>query len=186
MSNEKKSYSREFKAKVVLEAVSGESINPSDVAEKYDVSTNQILSWAQEMDISDSNLEKLARAADSSSSGLDEDTDQVELESSDELFISDFEYGVSYDTLNYGRLIFWTVFGTGFVILTVLALQLIFEYSSTTTQQRVSESSEFYQIHELREREQETLSTFGVVDLEEGVYRIPIDSAISRMAQEED
>lgn len=187
MGNEEKSYSREFKAKVVLEAVSGESNTPQEVAEKYDVSAAQILSWARELDISESHLNKLKSSIGESTSDADEaDSDQVEIESSDELFLSEVEYGVTYDTLNYGRLTFWTVFGTGFVILAVLALMAIYENSVRTVQQQVSETSEYYQVRDLNARDQEILSSFGVVDPEEGIYRIPIDSAISRMVEEED
>ncbi|MEX0769611.1 MAG: helix-turn-helix domain-containing protein [Balneolaceae bacterium] len=187
MGNEEKSYSREFKAKVVLEAVSGESVTPQEVAEKYDVSAAQILSWARELDISESHLNKLKSSIGEITSDADDaDSDQIEIESSDELFLSEVEYGVTYDTLNYGRLTFWAVFGTGFVILAVLALMAIYENSVRTVQQQVSETSEYYQVRDLNERDQEILSSFGIVDPEEGIYRIPIDSAISRMVEEED
>ncbi|MEX0995134.1 MAG: hypothetical protein WD599_06355, partial [Balneolaceae bacterium] len=152
-------------------------------AKKYEVSPGQILAWAQEMDISDHNLEQLKNSVETRSADTHTDTDEVELESSDELFTSEVEYGVSYDNLNYGRLTFWMVFGTGFVILAILTLMAIYQYSSTTIQQQVSEQSEYYQLRDLREREQDILSSFGVVNLEEGIYRIPIDSAISRMAE---
>jgi transposase-like protein len=183
MSNEEKSYNPEFKAKVVLETVSGEYINPHEVADKYNVSVDQILSWAQEMDISDVKLKKLSESAE----GLTkEDTsNEVEIESSNETFVQEVSYGATFDILNMKRLVFWTLFGTGFVVMTILALMGLYHYSKSSTIQQVSEESEYYEIRDLKQRDQEHLSTFGVVDLENGVYRMPIDTVISRMADDE-
>lgn len=179
MDNHKKSYTLEFKAKVVLEAVSGDEVRPREVAEKYDVTPEQILLWAREMNISDENLEKLAGKV-----GADSSANIVELDTTDDVFVSELQYGASYDTLNLKNLLYWGVFGTVFVIVIVILLFVLFDYSDVSTAQQAAVDSDYREIMELRQHEQETLTTFGVVDPESGVYRIPVDSVITRMSGE--
>jgi hypothetical protein len=185
MSNEKKSYSREFKAKVVLEAVSSETESPRQIAEKYEISLSDLLSWANEMDLADEKLQILKNAAEGQITDSSV-SDEVDLDSSNEIFSREIEYGASFDYLNMKRLSFWSIFGTGFVLLTILALISLYHYSTSSTIQQVSEQSEYFEIQDVKVRDQEILSSFGVVDLDNGVYRVPIDSIISRMAQDTD
>ncbi len=182
MSNEKKTYSREFKAKVVLETMSGETITPHKVAEKYEVSTEDILNWANEMDLSAENMEKLSSAVEGYTV---EAPEEVELEYEEDLFEQEVSYGATFDILNMKMLTFWTVFGTGLVLLIILTLMVVYHFSTASTIQEVSERSEYYEITLLKQREQEQLSSFGVVDLENEIYRIPIDSVITRMARDQ-
>lgn len=184
MSNDSTSYSREFKARIVLAVVSGEESTPAEIASEHGVTGEQILSWAEEMDLASEQRQRIATAFGLSTEH--EESRDVELESGDKIFTSEVEYGAAYDFLNYKRLTFWIVFGTGFIILTILALQGIYNFSTDNTRQSVSEQSRFYQIEELRQRDQEILTSFGVVDAEEGIYRIPVDSIISRMANSSD
>lgn len=185
MSNEKKSYTREFKAKVVLEAVSTESDSPQEIADKYEISLTDLLSWANELDLSDDKKQKLSDASEGEvpSSSV---ADDVDLESADDIFSEEIEYGAAFDYLNIKRLTFWIVFGTGFVLLTIIALINLYHYSTSSTIQQVSEQAEYIEAQEIKMRDQEKLSSFGVVDLENGVYRMPIDSVITRMAQDTD
>ncbi len=90
------------------------------------------------------------------------------------------------DQLNYKRLTFWSVFGTILVLIFVQALFEMNKYNERITQERVSAESEFYQVNDLRKEAQQQLESFGVVDLENGIYRIPIDSAINQMAVDEE
>jgi transposase-like protein len=185
MSNEKKPYSREFKAKVVLEAVSSETKTPQEIAEKYEISITDLLIWANEMDLSDEKLQIISEAAEGQISDSSV-ADEVDLESVNEIFSREIEYGAAYDYLNMKRLTFWSIFGTGFVLLTIIALINLYHFSTYSTMQQVSEQSEYLELQEIKVRDQETLSSFGVVDLENGIYRVPIDSIISRMAQDSD
>ena len=84
------------------------------------------------------------------------------------------------------RLTFWSVLGTILVIIFVQALFEMYQYNELTTRQRVSAASgEHYQANQLKKEAEERLNSFGVVNLEEGVYRMPIDSVINSMAVEE-
>lgn len=186
MSNEETSYSREQKAGIVLEVVSAETGNPKTVLESHGVTATQVLSWARELGIDKERLVILIELAGESESvdHSGDDNDIVELESDNEQFLSEVAYGVSYDRLNYKRLTFWSLFGIGFVVLTALALHGIYNFSADTFRQNTSAESIYYDIEELKLRDDNHLSTFGVVDYEEGVYRVPVDSIISRMAQD--
>ncbi|MEX1063342.1 MAG: hypothetical protein WEC12_07040 [Balneolaceae bacterium] len=180
MTNSKKSYTREFKAKVVLEAVSGEEVNPQEVADRHELSAAQILSWAREMDISDVNLEKLSAGAE------DPESESVDLNTSSTLFASEVNFGATFDVIDMKKLIYWSIFGSAYVGLLVLAVMAIFTFSTASTVQQVSEQSEFYDVQNLKQRDQESLSSFGIVNLEEGIYHVPVDSVISRMTQDEE
>jgi len=98
--------------------------------------------------------------------------------------VNSVEYGATFDNLNYNRLTFWSVFGTSVILIFIISIMFIHEYTRTSALQRSDESSVDYDINELQEQDKETLETFGVVNPEEGIYRIPIDSAITIMSNE--
>lgn len=171
MSKDKKEYSSEFKAKVVLEASSAEGDGVQQIADKYNVTTEEIAIWARDMGIS---------GVDSS----DPSTDEITLEVKNESFYSAVDFGAQEDKLNYKRLTFWTVFGTAFVLIIVVSLIYVFDSTVSSTQQQVSAQSQYLDVNELKMRDEATLSSFGVVNPEAGIYRIPIDSAITLMLSE--
>lgn len=92
--------------------------------------------------------------------------------------------GVNEDKLNYKKLFFWSVLGTAAVAIVVTVLINIYEYTIFTATQKAGAASQYYDIQELRQNEQETLNSFGLIDGDRGVYHIPIDSAISLIAEE--
>jgi hypothetical protein len=171
MSKDKKEYSSEFKAKVVLEASSAEGDGVQQIAEKYNVTTEEIAVWSREMGISDVGT-------------TDASTDEITLEARSEDFYSAVGFGAQEDKLNYKRLTFWTLFGTIFVLVIVVSLIYVFDTTISKTQQQVSAQSNYFDVNELKSRDEATLSSFGVVDPENGIYRIPIDSAITLMLSE--
>lgn len=185
MSNDKKTYDREFKEKVVQETVSGEQMNPHEVAEKYDVTPEQIVNWAHELDISEEEMERLTETVGGSHQEAGEEV-IVELETSSQLFESEVKYGATYDIINMRILTFWTIFGSIFIAVTIMIMIGLFNFGTVSTGREASERSEFHEIRELKQRDTETLSSFGVIDLENRVFRMPIDTVISRMAQDDE
>lgn len=171
MSKDKKEYSSGFKAKVVLEASSAEGDDVQQIAEKYDVTKEEIVLWSRDMGISN---------VDSPESS----TDEVTLEVKNDSFFSAVEFGAQEDKLNYKRLTFWTVFGTAFVLIIIVSLIYVFDSTISSTQQQVSAQSQYIDVNELKMRDEATLSSFGVINPENGIYRIPIDSAITLMLSE--
>lgn len=184
MSNEEKStHSREFRARVVLEASSGEK-DPLQVAETHGVSPQQILDWATEMNISVEGLVRLRKAAGEEAShgggGM-----PVSISTDSERFADSIRYGATHDILDMRKLTFWSLFGSGFVLLIIVALMAAYSLTTTETIRQVYEQSgDHYRIHQLHERDRQRLSGFGVVDAEEGVYHVPIERVFDRMVRE--
>jgi hypothetical protein len=98
--------------------------------------------------------------------------------------VKSVEYGATFDKLNYPRLAFWSVFGTATIVIFIVAIMYIYDYTRSSTAQDGAQRSQFYNIEEIQQRDRTKLDTFGVVDPDEGIYRIPIDSAITLIANE--
>ncbi len=92
---------------------------------------------------------------------------------------SDVSYGVMHDTLNIKNLTFWSVLGI--VIFGILLVGAFFMYHSNkmTFTEEASVRSEHRYVQQKKQSSQERLNSFGVVDEEQGIYHIPIDSAIT-------
>jgi hypothetical protein len=163
MSMKPKKLTEEDKLKIAEMAGSGGTVSIKKLADEFGVSEDEIRNLVHETPVSES------------------DGDDYTLEVSDD-FLKSVEYGATFDKLNYKRLTFWSLFGTGVIVLFIVAVMFMFEYTRTSSLQSQSERSTFYNIEELQRNEQIKLNTFGVVDPDEGIYRIPIDSAITVIA----
>lgn len=167
MSNESKNFTEEEKAAIALKAASGGAEKIKELAETHEISEEKIKTWIRE----------------TGATPVEEANEEYSLEAS-ENFSRQVEFGVSFDKLNYKRLTFWSIFGTSVILIIIIAIMALYDYTSTSTLQRTSEASQFYDIEQLRESNRVKLESFGVVDPEEGIYHIPVDSAISRMVKE--
>lgn len=171
-------YSSEFKAKIALEASSQARSVIKEIAEKYDVSEDQVIAWAAKLED-----EAVKIFGTETAHHMDESVvEDVDISTDDAEFAAAVEHGVMSDTLNYRKLIFWTTLGTSLVIIFVIGLVYFSQYSLFETQKEVSANSTFSNIKDLKAQQDQVLNSYGVVDIEEGIYRIPIDSAISRIA----
>lgn len=169
MSDESKNFTQEEKTSIALKAVSGGDEAYRELADKHGVSVDTIKEWARETGVA---------PVESESS---DDDNEVSLVGTED-FENSVEFGATPDILNLGRLTFWTIFGTSVILLIVVAIMNIYEYSFTSADQLQSERSQFYNIQNLEQEAQAQLDSFGVVDPEQGIYRIPVDSAITIMA----
>ena len=169
MSNESKKYSLDEKTKIALEASSG---SVEETAGKYGLKVSEVEEFMRETGVESVKTEV-------------EESDDVTLEVTDD-FANSYEFGVTPDKLNYGRLTFWSVFGTAVILLMIISIMYVYDYSFQSIDQQRSAESVYYDITEQKERDRVRLDSFGVVDLEEGVYHIPIDSAIARIATDRD
>ncbi|MEX0662299.1 MAG: hypothetical protein WD381_04090 [Balneolaceae bacterium] len=170
MSKDPNKLRAEEKSRIVEEAISGGKENIKPTAEKYDIDVELLETWVREKDVT------YVFTPDH----LD-DEESIDLEVTDE-FARDYEYGATPDHLNYPRLIFWALFGTSVIFLMILSIFYIHDFSYESFGQQQSSESIYYDIGEMEERNQVILDSYGVVDLEAGIYRIPIDSAITQMA----
>lgn len=171
-------YSSEFKAKVALEAVSqGRSVIQS-IAEKHGISEEEVIAWASQLN------EDASRLFGSETEATDDGSviEDVDITTDDEEFAAAVSHGVMSDNLNYGKLIFWSTLGASLVIIFVIGLVYFSQYSLFEAQKEASARVTYSDFSALMAEQEEELNSFGVVDLEEGTYRIPIDSAISRIA----
>lgn len=167
MSKKEKQFTDEEKNSIALKAVSGGDDAIKELSEKHNISEKEIRNWIRETGVKP----------------VKEKEEEVSLDASEDFFQS-VSYGATYDNLNYKRLIFWSVFGTAIVLIFVVSIFLIHDYTNSSATQLRSEQSRFYDIEEIQQNDQETLNSFGVVDAESGIYRIPIDSAITDIAND--
>lgn len=173
-------HSAEFKAQTALEAISLPLGELEAFAKKKGVTKDEVVDWVSELKEKSADL--FTDGADSHgghhASGID-----VNLETEDELLSAAVAHGVNDDNLNYNKLFFWTTFGTALVIVIIVGLIEFAEASWFNAQQKASVNSEYSKIKELKAKDTETLNSYGVVDLETGTYRIPIDQAINKIAE---
>ncbi|MCC5913241.1 MAG: hypothetical protein JJU46_02595 [Balneolaceae bacterium] len=167
MSKQPKDFTSEEKAAIALKAVSGDTDAKQELAKKHGITVEIIDQWIHETGVQN----------------VDEDEESVDLEAS-ESFADSVLFGAVPDKLNYPRLVFWSVFGTVTIVLMIVAIMAIHDFTVTSSEQQRSAESRFYNIEEIQERDRIKLDSFGVVDPNEGIYRIPIDSAITRIAQD--
>lgn len=183
MASNEQTYSADFKKEVAQKALDQSKKNLDKLAKEYDVPVSVILMWATELEKGGEDVFETTEEEQRSS---EESSDDVDVEISDEQVAESVDHGVMADKLNYKRLAFWSVFGTILVVIFVRALFEMYQYNMQLTQERVSSESEYYQVNQMKKEATDQLESFGVVDLEEGIYRIPIDSAINKMAADED
>lgn len=171
MSNKSKKFTLEEKTKIALQASAGDKGTIANLAEKHGVTVKQIEDWIHETGVSNVTTPEL------------DDEESVSVLATDE-FANDFEYGATPDNLNYKTLFFWSAFGTGVIVLFIVAIFFVYDFTFQGVGQQSADRSLYYDIERLHERDRERLNSFGVVDLEEGIYRMPIDSAISKIVED--
>jgi len=167
MSKNHKSFTESEQIRIAKQAAAGGTEGLKRLAEDNDISPQVVQNWIREYNVENPG----------------DESEEISLEAS-ENFVDSVEYGATHDKLNYNRLTFWSVFGTSVILLFIISIMFIHEYTRTSALQRSDESSLYYDIDELEEQDKETLETFGVVNPEEGIYRIPIDSAIIIISNE--
>lgn len=183
MASEEKDYTADFKKEVAQKALDQSKKNLDKLSEKYDVPVSVILMWATELE---KGGEEVFETPQEAEADTDEEQNEVDVEITDRKVADSVVHGVMLDQLNYKRLVFWSVFGIILVLIFVQALFEMNQYNQQLTEERVSSESEYYQAKQLKNEAEEQLNSFGVIDLENGIYRIPIDSAITKMAGDED
>lgn len=164
MSNKPTNFTESEKLKIANSAAIGGENAVKALATEHNISEDEIRRWVRDL-----------------KAGNVTEDDEVTLDVTDDLAKS-IEFGVTFDKLNYNRLTFWSVFGTGVIVLFIVAVMFMHEYTRTSSMQDRSEQSIYYDIEELNRADREKLDSFGVVDPDEGIYRIPIDSAITIIA----
>ncbi len=91
-------------------------------------------------------------------------------------------HGVSFDTINLRTVSFWIVFGILLVTISLIGVYNMFTYNRFLSSQEAAISAVYHDLEQRREREDEKLNSFELIDEENQRYRIPIDSAMSLIA----
>lgn len=181
MANEEQKYTSEFKTKVASEALEQDKQNLDSLSDKYEVPVSLILTWTAQLQRGGPEVfdTKEKEKKETTSGEYIEDRESVDVEINNEDIANAISYGAMLDNLNYKRLVFWCILGIFLVVIFVIGLMEMYQYNTDVTRERISEQTEYYEVNQLNREAQETLSSFGVVDPEEGIYRIPIDSAMN-------
>lgn len=111
------------------------------------------------------------------------DDEIYEIEVDDE-FSNSVEKGFTEDNLNIKRLLFWILTGMVIAFLLVVIAYNMHGFNAFEFQQQENKQTKNIQIDQMKARENKILSTYGIENLKEGIYRIPIDSAISLYVKE--
>ena len=173
-------HSAKFKAQIALEAFSLKLGELEEFADSKGVTKDEVIDW---VDTLKSNSSILFKDGFDAGELQDGSVENVSLETSDELLIASVNHGVNDDNLNYNRLFFWSILGTVLVAVIIYGVVNFAQASWFDAQNEASINSEYSQVKEQKAKDAEILNSFGVVNLEEGVYRIPIDEAISIVAE---
>lgn len=184
MPSEEKQYTAAFKKEVAQKALDQDKKNLDKLSDDYDVPVSVILMWATELE--KGGEDAFEEEIEEKDESAEHEVTEVDVEVTDKKVADSIEHGVMLDQLNIKRLTFWSVFGMILVVIFVKALYEMNQYNEQNTQERVSAESEYYQVNQMKRNSQQQLDSFGVVDLENGIYRIPIDSAISQMAGDDE
>lgn len=161
-------FTKQEKTAIALKAASGDEKTIQQLAKKHNVSEDEIKMWVRETEVS----------------GVEEQHDHlVSIQATNE-FANTVKFGATKDNLNYKRLIFWSMFGTAVFTIFTVAIIFLYGYTFPGVERVRSEASQFYNIQQMEQANQSHLESFGVVDPDNGIYRIPVDSAISQMAED--
>lgn len=106
------------------------------------------------------------------------------IESDNEVFVAAINHGVEEEGLDIKAITMWSVLGIVTVIVFVAALIPFSQFAFNSAKENVNVTSSYYEIRQLNEDADAVLSSYGVVNGEEGIYRIPIDEAINKMASD--
>ena len=180
MSSGKKN-SPEFKAKVGYEAALASKKLISELAAKYKVSEDEVITWSGiygGSHIAEEATEAIMDHDDHAPAGVD-----VEISSANDEFVVAVGEGVTNDSLPYSKLGMWITIGLTTVVALIVFASQLQEYMTLQKERRVSNASTYTEITRLQAEQNEQLNSFGVVDGDNGVYSVPIDSAINKMLE---
>ncbi|MCR9132566.1 MAG: hypothetical protein NXI08_08330 [bacterium] len=165
-------HTADFKAKVALDALSHKNDTFAKIAEKYEVSAEEVEQWVSELE---GNATEVFKTASSQGEVLD-----VAIESDDDTFIHAVSYGAEEEGLDMSAIYKWSAIGVVAVVVFIAALIPFAQYALDNAKENVNVTSSYYEIERLTEQGNERLNSYGVI--EEGVYHIPIDEAINTLA----
>ncbi len=180
MASQEKSYSSEFKKKIAQKALDQNKQNLDRLSDKYDVPVSVILTWTTKYEKNPESLNTTVAPVNEGNEPAEDTIVNVEVD--DKEISESISHGVMGDNLDIKKLSFWSLLGIVFVIIFVQLIKEMYDQTTQINMERLSAQSEYFDVSSQTEKDRERLSSFGVVDVENGTYRIPIDSVINDMA----
>lgn len=180
MANKKEQYSSEFKAKVALKALARNKKDLEPLSERYNVPVSLILVWSAQLEQNAAGVYDVTNEPDIE----DFKPESVDLEVTSIELANSLEQGVMSDHLNYKRLIAWAIIGLILVAVFTQMLIEIFKVETSVMPEQVVGEHAFYKVTQKKREARQELSSFGVVDEESGIYRVPVEMVIEQMAND--
>lgn len=107
---------------------------------------------------------------------------EVNVETTNEKFVAAVKHGVEDESLQMGAITKWTLIGVAVVAFFIVSLLFIGNDVFTSSTANAGSTATYKKVDDLNKEAETILTTYGVVDAEEGIYRIPIDEAINKIA----
>lgn len=182
MASEEKKYTPDFKIKVAEEALDQGKQNLDTLSDKFDVPVSLILMWTAEYEKHGADAFDETDVSGPEKTERTEEPETVTIDITDEKIAESVSLGAMFEDLNMRTIVFWSIVGFVLFNVFVTVLHEMYHRDEQLARDQVSATTEFYQVNQLINQQKKELSEFGVVDAENGIYRIPIDSVINEMA----
>lgn len=114
----------------------------------------------------------------------DDSSEEYDIEVVGQDYIDAIEHGVTPDNLNLKRLIFWLLSGLSILVISAIIAAKLYQYDSFDIRNHTSVESTQYLVTAKRRHVHQVLSTYGIINEQKGIYRIPIDSAMKYYVEE--
>jgi len=111
--------------------------------------------------------------------------DEMQLTGASKAFALSVEKGVMEDALDIKMLTFWSVITIVFMFAMAYGGYRIYKFWGFQSKVEQAISTEYKELQMKRASDAQHLGSFGMVDGEAGVYRIPIDAAINLYVTEQ-
>jgi len=111
--------------------------------------------------------------------------DEMQLSGASQAFALSVDKGVMEDTLDIKMLTFWSIITIAFMFAMAYGGYRIYKFWGFQSKMEQAISTEYKELHMQRASDAQHLSSFGMIDGEAGVYRIPIDAAINLYVTEQ-
>jgi hypothetical protein len=110
---------------------------------------------------------------------------EVEMTGADDNFTLSVEKGVTADNLDIKMITFWSFITVAFMLAMIIGSYKIYTYWGFRSSISQAINTQYKDLSLKRASDANHLTTYGMVDGDSGVYRIPIDSAIDAYVQEQ-
>jgi hypothetical protein len=111
--------------------------------------------------------------------------EEMQLSGASDAFTLSVEKGVMEDTLNIKMLTFWSIITITFMLVMAYSGYRIYKFYGFQSRAEQAVSTDYKELRLKRAADAQHLNSYGMIDGEAGVYRIPIDAAINLYVTEQ-